>query len=182
MIKGYGSYDISFCSFTGCKEENCSRHQKRLKDYPYPVSIMDFPRCENWKNGKWAIDDRFQKKIWCRGIIKIDERKKQMIKLTEEYYIDSDIFNWILAKKKKVEKGKTKGEVKYAPWKFFPSLESLLTFVKEMNCRAIARRCDDFDTYLSKVSAENKKMDYSVSHDVWGHKKEWVKWLTQKNS
>lgn len=62
MIKGYGSYDISFCSFKKCKETKCSRNQIRLKGYKYPVSIADFPRCENWENGKWAIDDRFQKR------------------------------------------------------------------------------------------------------------------------
>lgn len=62
MIKGYGSYDISFCSFTKCKETNCSRHQERLIGYFYPVSIMDFPRCENWNNGNWAIDERFKKR------------------------------------------------------------------------------------------------------------------------
>ena len=56
----FGSYDISFCSFKDCKETSCRRNQKRLENYPYPVSIMDFPWCENWKNGDYAIDERFK--------------------------------------------------------------------------------------------------------------------------
>lgn len=56
----FGSYDISFCSNKNCTDTSCRRNQDRLKDYPYPVSIMDFPRCEKWVNGEHAIDTRFR--------------------------------------------------------------------------------------------------------------------------
>lgn len=56
------SFDITFCSYAKCKDRDCERHQRKLKNYLYPVSIGDCPRCENWENGKWAIDSRFQKR------------------------------------------------------------------------------------------------------------------------
>ena len=72
MTKGMGSYDISFCSNKNCTDITCRRNQDRLKDYPYPVSIMDFPRCEKWVNGEHAIDKRFRRDIndKCRKIFK----------------------------------------------------------------------------------------------------------------
>lgn len=49
------SYDMTFCSYRKCKNKDCERHQDRLKNWLYPVSIGDFPKCENWKDGKHSI-------------------------------------------------------------------------------------------------------------------------------
>ena len=38
------SFDITFCSNPKCKNPSlCRRDPARLKKYPYPVSMMDFP-------------------------------------------------------------------------------------------------------------------------------------------
>lgn len=50
------SYDITFCSYKGCKEKNCDRHPIRLKGWLYPVSIADFTKCENWEEGNTQLE------------------------------------------------------------------------------------------------------------------------------
>lgn len=49
------SYDITFCSYNKCKDRHCDRHPRRLKGWPYPVSMSDFKECENWKDGNHSI-------------------------------------------------------------------------------------------------------------------------------
>ena len=59
------SFDITFCSYKGCKEKNCERHLTRLKGWLYPVSIADFTKCENWKDGLHSI--RIRKEELLKG-------------------------------------------------------------------------------------------------------------------
>ena len=98
-----------------------------------------------------------------------------MIKLTEDYYIDSDKFNWILVVKRTSKTGKTKGETSYEAWKFFPTLESLIWYVRNLKDKSLQSRKTDFDTYLSNISTENKKWREDIARLCEGIKKEWVK-------
>lgn len=93
-----------------------------------------------------------------------------MIKL-----IDTDSYNWILVKKSIGTKGKKNGEDVYTSWRFFPSLESLISYVKNLNEKALISRYNDFDKYLTKISSENKKWLYDVSRLCEGIKKGSVK-------
>ena len=55
---GMGSYDITFCQNINCENKECLRHQDRLKDYPYSISIARFTDCEFWKNGEeYSIEE-----------------------------------------------------------------------------------------------------------------------------
>lgn len=48
----WGSYDITFCSYKDCENTKCRRHQKRLENWKYPVSIGNFKDCEDWEDNE----------------------------------------------------------------------------------------------------------------------------------
>lgn len=98
-----------------------------------------------------------------------------MLKLTDDYFVDADTYNWILVKKRISDKGKNKGEVVYDSWKFFPTLESLMRYVKNAKDKSLISRYNDFDEYLAKISTEDKKWLQSCSRLCEGIKKESVK-------
>ena len=45
-------WDISFCSNKKCENRECKRNQNNYNFMlagNYPISIMDFKKCEHWK-------------------------------------------------------------------------------------------------------------------------------------
>lgn len=56
----FGSYDITFCDNENCKKrKTCERRTDRLKNYPYPVSMLHF---EPDKKGK--CDEYLKKEVY----------------------------------------------------------------------------------------------------------------------
>ena len=98
-----------------------------------------------------------------------------MIKITDTYYIDTDTYNWILVKKSIGEKGKVKGQELFSSWRFFPSLESLLFYVKGLQEKELASSYNDLDKYIAKISKENKKWRDDFSRLCEGIKKEHIR-------
>ena len=83
-----------------------------------------------------------------------------MVKLTNNYYIGADKYNWILYEKKKSEKT---GEERMEAWKFYPTLENLLTSVLKMKLRALASDKTDLNVWAARLSAETKKFSEHVA-------------------
>ena len=51
----WDDYDITFCSYKDCKNKECRRHPSKLNGWLYPVSMSNFEKCNNWKDGKHRI-------------------------------------------------------------------------------------------------------------------------------
>lgn len=80
--------------------------------------------------------------------------EKNYIPLSDKYYIGVDKYNWILYKKS-VNKKTGAEEIKAE--KFFPTLESLLENVFEMNLRHLCVHRDDLKGLVYSMSTERKK-------------------------
>lgn len=82
-----------------------------------------------------------------------------MIKITNDYYIDTDPRNWILYEKyviteenlKKCKKAKV-GDERFEAIGYFPTLESLLKYLFETKKRAIAKLELSLESYIKELA------------------------------
>lgn len=94
-----------------------------------------------------------------------------MIKITNDYYIDTDPRNWILYKKyvieekdlKKCKKAKV-GDERYEAIGYFPTLESLLKYLLEREKRDLAKSFEFQE--LQKFVEACRRMQNKFIEDV----------------
>jgi hypothetical protein len=60
-----------------------------------------------------------------------------MIHITDNYYLDSDAYNWILKESYTVDKGDRKGEIAYRVLGFFGKLEQVADRIAELEIKQL---------------------------------------------
>lgn len=94
-----------------------------------------------------------------------------MIKLTDKYFIGADNYNWILYKK---GKSKKTDEDKFYGWKFYPTLEKLLTDYLDMGYRVEDMSITDLKELVMMLYTSREKTAEIVRESVQDFKKEWL--------
>ncbi len=91
-----------------------------------------------------------------------------MLKITNDYYVDTDPRNWILYRRyvieekdlKKCKKAKV-GDERFEAVGYYPTLESLLRHLLEKEKRAIAKLEPSLESYIKDL--EHMQADYIAS-------------------
>lgn len=80
-----------------------------------------------------------------------------MLKITEDYYTDTDRYNWILYKKHIIteqealkSKDKNAGDVEYKPLTYHSTLQNVLKKVMDIKQKNL-RICNDLNTYYNRL-------------------------------
>lgn len=114
------------------------------------------------------ITEHFVKKIWgeweraCSAL----KGEQMKIKLTGDYYITRDQYNWMLNKRRKIEKGKRAGEYTYTTVGYYGKLRAcIIGFLDKISLDETYSGDYDLMTYVEHCErAMDDTADYIVAH------------------
>lgn len=93
-----------------------------------------------------------------------------MIKITEEYYTDTDRYNWILYKKHIItesealkSKNKHEGDIEYKPLTYHSTLQNVLKKVMDFNQKKLSV-CNSLEEYCNKLDALQDEFIKSIQN------------------